>query len=101
MAKSPESRLQQKIKKALENAFPGSFWFKSHGGPYQQKGIPDLIGVVQGKFIGVEVKVPGREHNLTDIQKHTIELINKAGGIAFMSTSVEHSVETIQKRLNL
>jgi Holliday junction resolvase len=99
MAQTPEGRLQKKIKEALIKEFPFSFWFKSHGGPYQTKGIPDLIGCVNGIYVGIEVKVPGKEKTLTKIQKHTIGQIMTAGGIAFMSTSAEHAIATIKSEL--
>lgn len=96
MAQKPESRLQSKIQKELGKAFPGSFFYKTHGNPYQRAGIPDIIGCVNGCFIGVEVKLPGKENTLTELQKDSIKRINKAGGLAFMSTSVEYTVETIK-----
>ena len=97
MAKGPEARLQKKIKGALEDNFEGSFWFIVHGGPYQAKGIPDIIGCINGKFIGIEVKIPGREKKLTVIQARIIKLINQAGGLAFMTTSVEQALKTIKE----
>lgn len=95
MARGPEARLQTKIQKAIKQEFPNSFVFKTHGGPFQMKGVPDLILCIYGFFIAIEVKVPGREDTLTAIQKNAIERINKSGGYAFMSTSVEDSLEKI------
>lgn len=99
MARGPESRLQTKIQKALQKEFPRSFFFKTHGGPYQRAGIPDIIGSVEGSFIGIEVKVPGRENTLTDLQQHTIDQINESGGLAFMSTNPEDAIDRIKKFL--
>lgn len=99
MARGPESRLQTKIQKALQKEFPSSFFFKTHGGPYQRAGIPDIIGSVKGFFIGIEVKVPGRENTLTDLQQHTIDQINESGGLAFMSTNPEDAIDRIKKFL--
>ena len=53
--KQPESRLQSKIRKALEDKV-GGFWFKMHGSLFQMVGLPDLIGCVEGLFFGLEVK---------------------------------------------
>lgn len=99
MARGPESRLQTKIQKALQKEFPRSFFFKTHGGPYQRAGIPDIIGSVEGSFIGIEVKVPGRENTLTDLQQHTIDQINESGGLAFMTTNPEDAIDRIKKSL--
>jgi Holliday junction resolvase len=96
MAKSPESRLQEKIRKAIVSKFPGCYIYKTHGGPMQKKGLPDIVGCINGRFIAIEVKVPGRENTLTEIQKLNLEQIEASGGLAFMSTSVEHSVDTVK-----
>jgi hypothetical protein len=57
MAKKKETRLQQKIKKDLVAAVGGK-WVKIHGGPFQEAGLADLDGVVQGLSFRFEVKVP-------------------------------------------
>lgn len=90
-----ESTLQKKIKKALQKE--GGFWVKVHGGPYQRVGLPDLIGCYKGKFIGIEVKVPGREDTLTKRQSRILRQIESEGGIAFMSTSVEMTMEKLRE----
>ena len=99
MARGPESQLQAKIQKALRREFPNSLFFKTYGSPFQRKGLPDIIGCVNGFFIGIEVKVPGRENTLTELQKDTLDEIQKAGGIAFMTTSVEHAVRSLKLEL--
>lgn len=90
-----ESDVQSDIQKALEEQV-GGFWWKTVGGKYQRTGLPDRVGVVQGYFIGIEVKVPGKENTLTTIQAATLQRINKNGGLGFMSSSPEHSVEVVK-----
>ena len=90
MSRQPESRLQRKIRKALESAFPGSFWFKVHGGPFQRAGLPDLLGCVRGTYIGIEVKMPGKEP--TKLQLNVMMRIHAAGGQAGYATSVEEAL---------
>lgn len=79
------------VEKALDRYFPG-FYFKTHGGLYQRVGLPDIIGLHKGRFIGIEVKVPGKEDTLTEKQAQTIKRIQLAGGIAFMATSPEQVI---------
>jgi hypothetical protein len=100
MAKGPEGRLQKKMKEELQKAFPSSFWYKTHGSQFQQKGIPDLVGCVNGRFIGIEVKIPGKEKTLTKIQEHTIKLICDASGLSFMSTDIDYSIDMIRKYIS-
>ena len=99
MANKPESRLQKKILKAVKDNFPGCFLFKTHGGPYQKAGIPDLVGSINGVFVGIEVKNPEDLEKVTKLQEITIGEINKSGGIAFVSSSVEHTLDELKIRL--
>lgn len=94
MGQGPESRLVAKIKKALEES--GAFLFKVHGGPYQSAGIADLIGVVNGRFFALEVKVPGRRSTLTDLQAAFLENVERHGGLAACVTSVDEALEALR-----
>lgn len=71
------------------------WWVVTHGGMYQQGGLPDIIGCYQGIFIGLEVKLPGKEHTLTARQAHTLERIRRAGGKAAMVTSVQQAMDIV------
>jgi hypothetical protein len=44
MSKKAETRLQQRIRKALLKECGGK-WFKVHGSAFQESGQPDIIGV--------------------------------------------------------
>lgn len=101
MVKAPESKLQEKIRKALKEEFPTSFFYKTHGGPMQKRGIPDIMGCIDGKFVAIEVKVPGKENTLSELQKEALEQISNAGGLAFMSTSVEDTISTVKNWLGV
>ena len=100
MAHKPETKLVREIRTALEESFPG-FYFKTHGGPYQRAGLPDLIGVHRGRFIGIEVKIPGEENSLTWLQSKTLDLIRSFEGVAFMTTSVEDTLYQMRKEMKL
>lgn len=96
--KKPESRLQKKIQGALKGAFPRSLFFKIWGGPFQVKGLPDLIGFVDGRFIAIEVKMPNK--NLTLYQEEMNSTINFLGAIAIVAHSPEEAIFFIRTRLN-
>lgn len=98
MSKQPESRLQRRIRATLEVEFPGSFWWKVHGGPFQKAGIPDLNGCVQGAFCALEVKRP-EEPTPSAIQAHRIAEIRAAGGLACVVTSPEEAVAIVHRFL--
>ena len=87
MATTPEGRVKTKIKQFLKKQ--GVYFFSPIGGPYSTQGVPDIICCVQGYFLAIEVKAPGREKQVTDLQWHNIKAINEAGGRAIVATSVE------------
>lgn len=94
-----EAQLQKKIQGALTRAFPGSFWWKTHGNGYQRAGLPDICGVVEGLFIGLEVKMPGRLNTLTPLQSKTLKEISQARGLAEVVTDSEEAVGLVREWL--
>lgn len=64
----------------------GFFW-KDAAGPYQQRGIPDIVGVLHGRFCAFEVKRP-LLGEATPLQERTIQRIQDKGGVAEVVTSV-------------
>jgi hypothetical protein len=81
-----EADLSRKIVAVIRQR--GGWAFKTHGDPRQRRGLPDIIGSYRGQFIGLEVKLPGREDTLTSLQADTLQSIRKAGGIGVMATSI-------------
>lgn len=98
MASKPETKIVKKCMALLDKKFPG-FYFKTHGGPYQKAGLPDIIGVYKGRFIGIEIKCPSKEDTLTDLQKKVLDKIKRAGGVAFMATSPQQIEIILQEEL--
>lgn len=77
-----EATLTLKIKKKLLQE--GCYVEKTHGGRYQS-GAPDLQGCapwLKGRYFGFEVKLPGKEKNVTERQQAHLDRIAAAGGIA-------------------
>jgi len=95
----PEDAIVKSIRKALQGSV-GGFWFKVHGGPFQMAGIPDLLGCVQGRFIGVEVKRPSKMTNVSPIQQRVIQKINLNGGLAIVSCDPSTAVEEVIRFLS-
>lgn len=90
----PEARLGRQIRKALEER--GAFMFKIHGGPTMMAGLPDLIGVWHGRFIAVEVKMPGNKPS--KIQERVMDRIRTAGGRVVVAYSVADALEVLKAR---
>jgi penicillin-binding protein-related factor A (putative recombinase) len=63
--------------------------WKTHGGMYSTPGVPDVVGVYRGKFLGIEVKRPEKKNNVTKLQQAFINKLNNCGGISFVACSVD------------
>lgn len=72
-----EKDFENKIKKYL-SSLPKCWYFKFWAGPYSKSGIPDIIALINGKFVGIEVKGP--KGVASELQKRNIRLINECGG---------------------
>lgn len=93
-----ESRIRTSIKKGLQRKFGGK-WICIHGGPFQEAGISDIIGLCQSKFFAIEVKVPGKEDHFTDLQQQFIREIEHAGGYGKMVVSKTEAINFVQEVL--
>lgn len=61
----------------------------------QRKGIPDIIGIINGRFIGIEVKI-GRDRQSAD-QREIEREINDSGGVYFIAKSYDDYLDKISK----
>lgn len=61
----------------------------------QRKGIPDIIGIINGRFIGIEVKI-GRDRQSAD-QKEIEKEIKEAGGVYFIAKSYDDYLNKINE----
>lgn len=74
----------------------GAFVWKVHGNEYTMAGLPDIVGVYNGKMIAVETKMPGRRGNVSKVQALRHDQIRSAGGVVVVATSVEEALEVLK-----
>lgn len=80
MATKPETKLRNKIVKAIREKYGEDVWiFHPHGGPFGHGAI-DLIVCLRGWFVGLEVKTPGSTGGMTPSQQSRRRAIVAAGG---------------------
>lgn len=89
-----ESKLSRKIMDALR--LEGVFCFKVHGSEYMMAGLPDIVACVDGRFVGLETKLPGERDNTSKIQEHRHAEIRLAGGECFVVCSVAEALEKVR-----
>lgn len=71
----------------------GAFVFKVHGSALMMAGLPDLICCYRGKFIGVEVKMPGNK--ASKIQERVHEKIQAANGLVAVVYDIEQALNLL------
>lgn len=73
---------------------PKTYAWKDQAGPYQQKGLPDVCAIIDGKFYGFEVKRPffGQP---TEIQLQTHKKMREAGATVHVVSYVSEVKEII------
>lgn len=75
-----EKNFQASVQKRLKT-LPDTWFYKASD--RVRSGIPDIILCVGGIFVAMELK--RTEHDkATPLQKHTLELIDKSGGYAWV-----------------
>jgi len=94
MAKTPEGRVKASVKKELDAveayyAMPVSNGMGRHG-------ILDFLVCHRGRFIVIEAKAG--KGKTTALQKHEIDKIVRAGGIALVIN--EHNLDELREILN-
>ncbi len=89
-----EAKLTKKCIEKLRKK--GALAIKIHGGPHQPVGLPDIVGCYEGRFFGIEMKLPGKEKTLTEKQAKKLRDIEQAGGIARVCTTVEQCLEVLE-----
>jgi hypothetical protein len=106
MAAGPETRLVNRMVLAIKARWPSAWVVKIHGGPNQAAGIPDLLVVIDGKYIGLEAKAQGpaeserHAYNRTStLQRSTMAKIRRAGGVAGTVLTVPEALELIEAAL--
>lgn len=95
----PEARVVQAIRRAIAKEWPDSVVVKYHGGSYGQAGVADLLCCIEGIFVAIEVKAPGKAANVTDLQQAFLHKVDAAGGLAFSIDGAPWAISIIKGHL--
>ena len=99
MPVTPEGKVKSSVKKLLDKL--GAWYFMPMQNGMGRVGIPDFVICLQGYFVGVETKAPGKRKNTTPNQKRELAGIKRAGGISVVVDDVsqlEHLEALIRDR---
>ena len=97
-----ESEIQQPILEYLK--YRGIFHYRQNTGAFKRDdghfyrfgtaGSPDIVCVIKGRYVGLEVKTPKGKLNDNQVEFH--RQLMKAGGIVFTVRSLDEAVEAIE-----
>ena len=73
--------------------------FKHWGGPMGEKGVSDIIGCKDGRFLAIEIKT--EKGRVTPHQQRFLDRVNEAGGVAFVARSIEDVVEGLNLKARM
>ena len=96
---TPERKVKAAITKVLKDMKGKGvplWWCTPIGSPFGGSGVPDLLICLQGRFIAVEVKAPGRLRETTALQREQISAIWAARGEAWVIDDISQFVEVIR-----
>lgn len=81
---------------ATLNRLPEVYAIRTHGGTFQQKGTPDIVGSAHGRFFAIEAKKTARDKP-SAAQQYNLKKFKRAGGATFVSydPKVQEVVEWI------
>lgn len=82
-----ESAIQKKISDYLA-ALPECWTCKVMAA--NKRGVPDILAVISGRFVAIEVKAPGGKPS--KLQLAQLRRIEAAGGIAILAESVDEVI---------
>ena len=77
---TPEGKVKAKVKKLLDEA--GAYYFMPSIHGYGSSGVPDIIALLHGRFIGIECKA--NTGLLTKLQEKNLSEIREHGGIGLV-----------------
>ena len=70
------------------------FHWKVWQGLGSTPGVPDIVGIYNGRFLAIEVKT--ERGKLSPHQEKFIAAINANGGLAFVARSVDDVIENLE-----
>lgn len=87
MATTPEGKVKRDVKKFLIEI--GAWFYMPVQNGMGVTGIPDFIVCINGRFVAIETKAPGKLSNLSANQQAQLASISRAGGATLVADSVD------------
>lgn len=86
---TPEGKIKQLVKRWLKGEFPTAWYYMPVQNGMGVTGVPDFIICVNGLFLAIETKAPGKEKDVTPNQQKQLDGIGIAGGLRYVVSKKE------------
>lgn len=77
---TPEGRVKEAVKRRLKAL--GIYYYMPVSNGMGRHGAPDFICCMNGRFLGIETKAPGKRGNTSPNQERELAAIHDANGLA-------------------
>src|SRR3989304_8819185 len=87
---TPETKILKEIinyLKSMKSRGQPIWWLKLSAGPFQRRGVPDLLVIFDERPFFFEIKAEGGR--LTPLQAHVIKQLRQANAVAGIARSVK------------
>lgn len=95
MGMTPEGRVKAAVKRRLESR--GVWFYMPVQNGMGRVGIPDFICCMDGRFLAIETKAPGKRGDVTANQQRNLNDIAAAGGTALVVDDAAQLDEILQE----
>ena len=95
MALTPEGRVKEAVKRRLKAL--GAYYYMPVSNGMGRVGAPDFIVCLDGRFIAIETKAPGKRGNTTPNQDRELQAIRDAYGFALVVDDAQQLDEVLIK----
>lgn len=115
MARTPEGKVKDAVKKALiaEGVVPFAdfasgrakdavgFFYMPVAGPFSVHGVHDFVGCWHGVFFSLETKAPDGKEDATPLQRSFYEAVTRTGGVSFVGVRGPEVIDVLKRRVAL
>jgi len=84
---------EQQIQMTVESELKAAHIYFTKTIVSARNGVPDIIACVNGRFIAIELKRPGKD--LSDLQRYNFDLIKRNGGQTYMINNLEDASKIV------
>lgn len=94
---TPEGKVKEAIKRRLFEA--GIYFFMPRGTVYGRRGVPDVVGCMNGRFFAIEVK--SGKNKPTKLQSMEHDFVRAAGGVVLVvnETNLDTFMDELRERM--